>query len=104
MAIRHQYPEERKPRNTSYSETWKITEQYGLQQIKEIWQEKGMYKTAEQLDTSPEVIRHIAKKNNWQRPAEKAPAILQGVKNGNISADDYKNLNFSNCNINQKRG
>lgn len=102
MVKRHQYPEERKPRDTSYSETWKITEQYGLQRIKNIWKEEGMYKTAEQLDTSPEVIRHIAKKRNWKRPAEKAPAILRGVENGNLDPKKFKTLDFSNTNIQNK--
>jgi len=101
MAQRHQYPGERKPRDTSYSETWKVTEQYGLQKIEEVWRENGMYKTAEQLDTSPEVIRHIAKKNNWKRPAEKASAILQGVKNGNLDPHNFTTLDFSNYNLNK---
>jgi hypothetical protein len=97
----HNYPKNRKPRDTSYSESYRLVEEYGLDQIKEIWTECGMYRTAGKLDTSPYVIRYLAHKHEWRRPAEKAPAILKGVRNGRVSADHYKTLDFSNTNINE---
>lgn len=96
----HNYPKNRKPRDTSYSESHRLIEEYGLETIKEIWTECGMYRTAGKLDTSPYVIRYLAHKHEWQRPAEKAPAILKGVRNGKVSADHYKTLDFSNVNLN----
>ena len=59
-----------------------------------------MYRTAGKLDTSPYVIRYLAHKHEWKRPAEKAPAILKGVRNGTVSADHYKTLDFSNYDVN----
>lgn len=59
-----------------------------------------MYKTAEELETSPYVIRYIAQKHNFKRSAEKAPAILKGVRSGNLQQDHYKTLDFSKLNIN----
>lgn len=99
----HNYPKNRKSRDTSYSESYRLTEEVGLEKIKEIWTECGMYRTARKLDTSPYVIRYLAHKHEWKRPAEKAPAILKGVRNGRVSADHYKTLDFSNTNINKPR-
>jgi len=41
------------------------------------------------------VIRYLANKHNWKRPADKAPIILKGVKAGNVKANYYKNLIFN---------
>lgn len=54
-----------------------------------------MYRTAYRYRTSPYVIRYLANKHGWKRPAEKAPIILKGVKAGNVKADYYKNLIFN---------
>ena len=56
------YPKTRKKRDTSYSEMHRITEKYSLSTIRELWKEKGMYRTAYQLGTSPYVIRYMAQK------------------------------------------
>ncbi len=53
-----------------------------------------MYRTAYRYRTSPYVIRYLANKHEWKRPAEKAPIILKGVKAGNVKANYYKNLIF----------
>lgn len=53
-----------------------------------------MYKTANEFKTSPWVIRYLANKHEWKRPAEKASIILKGVKAGNVKAGYYKNLIF----------
>ena len=99
----HNYPETRKPRDTRYSMTYKLKEQHGLEKIKEIWVECGMYRTAQKLGTSPYVIRYVAHKHGWKRPAEKAPTIVKGIKNGNAKTSDYRVLDFSNCNLKQEK-
>ena len=107
MARKHNYPKTRKPRDVSYSKSWQLIEEYGLSQLRSIWEEKGMYKTAWELRTSPYIIRYIAHKHGWKRPAERAPVILAGVKAGSMPADYYKGLDFSGIetiNTNIKKG
>ena len=100
---KHNYPKNRKPRDTSYAECSKLIEKHGLQTIRKIWIQKGMYKAARYFDTSPYVIRYIAQKNHWKRPAERAPIILKGVLAGTKPASYYKSLDFSKIkNINNK--
>ena len=94
----------KKTRDTSFSKNYKVQEQHGLDKINAIWTENGNYRTAEILGTSPWVIRYIAHKHSWQRPAEKCPAIVAGVLNGNAKAEYYKTLDFSGINLNNKNG
>lgn len=54
-----------------------------------------MYRTANIYGTSPWVIRYLANKNEWKRPADKAPIILKGVKAGTVPSGFYKNLIFN---------
>ena len=98
----HNYPETRKPRDTSYSEKYRITKKHGLNHIQEVWEEKGMYRASKVLETSPYVIRDIAQSENWQRDARKAPIILAGVKAGKMPPEHYKTLDFSTINLNEK--
>ena len=53
-----------------------------------------MYRCANEFKTSPYVIRYLANKHNWKRPAEKAPILLKGVRAGNVKSNYYKNLIF----------
>ena len=102
----HNYPKNRKPRDTSYAECSKLIEKHGLQAIRKIWTQKGMYQAAGELGASPYVIRYLAHKYGWTRPAERAPIILKGVKAGNVPASYYKGLDFSgidNRNTNSKK-
>lgn len=100
----HNYPKKRKPRDTSYSESWKLKDRYGLDVIEQIWKQKGMYGASVELKTSPYVIRYLAHKHEWTRPASNCPAIVKGVINGNAKAEFYKTLNFSGINLNNKTG
>jgi hypothetical protein len=95
----HDYPETRKPRDTSYSEKYRVAQKYGLDHIFKVWKKQGMYKTAAELNTSPYVIRDIAQTQNWIRPAERVPIILAGVKAGKMDPAHYKTLDFSNVNL-----
>ncbi len=76
------------------SESYRLTTEIGLDKIFKCWYDLGMYRTANIYKTSPWVIRYLANKHNWKRPAEKAPIILKGVKAGNVKANYYKNLIF----------
>jgi len=96
---KHNYPKNRKPRDTSYAQSSKLIEKHGLQEIRKVWTQKGMYKAAGELGASPYVIRYLAHKHGWTRPAEKVPIILKGVKRGSKPASYYKTLDFSGVNL-----
>ena len=76
------------------SETYRLETEIGIKEIFECWYNVGMYRTANQFKTSPWVIRYLANKHNWRRPAEKAPIILKGVLAGTVESKYYKNLIF----------
>jgi len=76
------------------SETYRLETEIGIDNIFASWYDRGMYKTANEFKTSPWVIRYLANKHEWKRPAEKAPIILKGVKAGTVKANYYKNLIF----------
>ena len=77
------------------TETYRLETEIGINKIFECWYEVGMYRTAYRYRTSPYVIRYLANKHEWKRPAEKAPIILKGVKAGNVKSTYYKNLIFN---------
>ena len=99
----HNYPKTRKKRDTSYSESWKLKNQYGLDAIERIWKQNGMYKASVMLESSPYVIRYLAHKHEWTRPASKCPAIVKGVLDGNAKAEYYRTLDFSGINLNNNK-
>ena len=103
----HNYPRNRKPRDTSYGHSNQLIEKVGLESIKKKWIACGIYRTAwhfscDELPITPWMIRHIVHKNHWQRPAENAPVILKGVLAGSMPASYYKSLDFSNITKKQK--
>jgi len=77
------------------TETYRLETEIGINKIFECWYDIGMYRTAYRYRTSPYVIRYLANKHEWKRPAEKAPIILKGVLAGNVKAEYYKNLIFT---------
>ena len=89
----------KKPRDVSYSQSYKIIQQHGLETVKALWIEHGMYDTARMLDTTPWIIRHCAKKHNFKRPAEKVPHLVKAVKAGRADASTYKHLDWSNVEL-----
>ena len=96
------YPKTRKKRETSYSETYRLIQEHGLETIHKIWIKTGMYRTGYELGTSPYIIRYMAQKYGWKRPAELVPVLLKGVQAGNMPADHYKTLDFSNIKPKEK--
>ena len=97
----------KKKRDTSFSKSWKAIDKHGLETIKTLWKENGIYKTGELLDnTSPWVIRHIVHREGWTRDAKKVPHLVKAVQNGHAKASDYTTLDFTNVqtNFNSKKG
>ena len=43
----------KKKRDVSYSQSYKIIQQHGYETVKNLWIEHGMYDTARILDTTP---------------------------------------------------
>ena len=91
---RNFYPIDRKHRDTRYSETYRLTTEVGLDTIYAAWYQTGMYRTGRKFKTSPYVIRYLAHKHGWKRPAELAPAAYKGVLAGTVPAGYYKTLEF----------
>ena len=89
----------KKPRDVSYSQGYKIIQQHGLETVKALWIEHGMYDTARMLDTTPWIIRHCAKKYNWQRPASECPHLVKAVKAGRADAKSYRQLDWSEVDL-----
>ena len=89
----------KKTRDVSYSQGYKIIQKHGLETVRDLWIERGMYDTALLLDTTPWIIRHLAKKYDWKRPAAECPHLVKGVKAGKIQASSYKNLDWSEVDL-----
>lgn len=43
----------KKTRDVSYSQSYKIIQKHGLEKVRNLWIEHGMYDTARLLDTTP---------------------------------------------------
>lgn len=79
----------------SHSWTKTLLEHYDKQEIFETWYQNGIYECARIYGTTPWSISYLAQRENWKRPATKAPAIYKGVLRGNLDPDDFKTLDFS---------
>jgi len=90
----------KKTRDTSFSKNWQLIDAHGLEAIRELWEEHGMFGAARRLNASPYVIRYIVHKNEWTRDASKVPHLVKAVQSGRAKASDYKSLDFSNVQIN----
>ena len=92
----------KKKRDTSFSKSWKAIDKHGLETIKTTWEQLGIYKAGELLETSPWVIRYIVSRENWTRDANKVPHLVKAVHSGHAKTSDYKSLDFTNVQINPK--
>lgn len=100
---KHNYPKTRKPRDTSYSVTYKILKAIGKDGLYEIWKDNGHRKTAAILTkmlgfwVRPMHIQYIAqKKFGWVRiVTDKNLPIYKGVLNGKMPASYYSSILFS---------
>ncbi|MCE1187615.1 MAG: hypothetical protein LWX56_00620 [Ignavibacteria bacterium] len=68
MRKKHKYPATRKPRDVSYSKSYKILQIVGEQELRKLFSRHGMYTAAKILafnigeDISPYVVRHMRKR------------------------------------------
>lgn len=92
---KHNNPMDQQHRDTSNSETYRLTNEVGLDKIFTAWYDTGMYRAGKKFKTSPYVIRYLAHKHGWRRPAELAPAAYKGVLAGTVPASYYRNLTFN---------
>jgi len=79
----------------SRSWTRTLLEYYDLETVKDYWYENGIYQTANHFGCTPWSISYLANRENWKRPATKAPAIYKGVLRGNLDPEDFNTLDFS---------
>jgi hypothetical protein len=99
---KHNYPQNRKPRNTGYSTTSKLIKHYGVNRLYEIWVKfNGMYKASEFLSedlgeyVSPYIVRYLSNKFNWKRQiTDKSLPIYLGVIYGHTPKGHYKHIEF----------
>jgi hypothetical protein len=99
---KHNYPKQRKPRDTSYSVTHLVLKEIGKEKLYQIWKDNGHRKTAkiltEKLDRyiSPMVIQYIAaKKFGWVRVVcDKSLSIYKGVLAGKVDRKYYRTIVF----------
>jgi hypothetical protein len=99
MKRKHNYPNKRKPRDTSYSMTHRLIERYGEDQLRHIWSKLGMYQAAELFSkelgqwVTPNVVRYLSYKFNWVRQVEDLSLpFVKGVLLGNTDAGYYKHV------------
>ncbi len=80
--------------------TQKLIKNIGLEEVKKIWIQFGMYKGAEELGklmndyVSFSTLRYMSKKFDWKRPVNPKSAIYVGVKRGTVPSSYYKHLIF----------
>jgi len=93
----------KKPRDVSYSQGYKLIEEHGMDIVRETWKRVGMYEAGRQLGASPYVLRHLSNKYGWKRPAENCQNIVLGVQRGILDPANYQHLDWSNVEITNKK-
>ena len=100
---KHNYPKTRKPRDTSYSTTYKILAAIGKDALYDIWKDNGHIKTAAILENmlnvyvTPMIIQYIAqRKFGWKRiVTDKNLSIYKAVLAGTVDPSRYKTIIFA---------
>jgi hypothetical protein len=89
----------RKPRDTSYSMTYKLINLCGEEKLRSVWEKHGMYKASEilseELDIyiSPSVIRYLSYKFNWIREvSDHTLPFVKGVIAGTMDPSYYRHV------------
>ena len=64
---KHNYPANRKPRDVSYSKSYKLLQAVGEEKLRHLFSKAGMYTVGKWLEelgyeASPYVVRHLRKK------------------------------------------
>ena len=91
----------KKPRNTDFSETQKLINKFGVTKLYNTWKKYGMYKSAEILTeegdkyVSPFVMRYLSNKFNWVREVSNPNLpFVKGILNGKLDAEYFKHVTF----------
>ena len=99
MSMKHNYPKNRKRRDTSYSMTDKLIKHYGEDKLRSVWEKLGMYKAAEWLSkdygywVTPNVVRYLSYKFNWVREvSDVSLPFVKGVLDGTMPASYYRHV------------
>ena len=66
--MKRNYPKYRKPRLLTNTQTYRIQNGPEWNTIKDHFIENGIYKTGEQFDISPGILRYVMKKQGIRRP------------------------------------
>ncbi|MCK9211496.1 MAG: hypothetical protein M0P61_11725 [Ignavibacteriaceae bacterium] len=65
--MKHNYPKNRKPRDVSYSKSYKLVQQIGEEKLRDLFSKAGMYTVSKWLaelgyEATPYVVRHARKR------------------------------------------
>lgn len=77
MRKKHAYPANRKPRDVSYSKSYKLLQAVGEKKLKQLFIKDGMYNVSKILsielgqEISPYVVRHMRRRYNLGETNEK---------------------------------
>ena len=89
----------RKPRDTSYSMTYKLIDEFGEEKLRKIWAANGMYASAKILSDelgkyiSPATMRYLSYKFNWVREVSDYDLpFVKGVIAGKVPAMYYRHV------------
>ena len=88
----------RKQRDTSYSMTQRLINEFGIENLKREWQKGGMYYAAKFFSNemgqcvTPYVMRYLSHKFAWKRIVDESLPIVQGVIKGTMPASYYQHI------------
>ena len=74
------YPRNRKSYIPTTSQKYRLLQVHTLNEIQQVWTEKGMYGAGEHFRVSPKVIHDLVQQNGWQRPLP--VHLVKAVNNG----------------------
>lgn len=97
---KHNYPKSRE--SNPNSQTQLLLTEIGHDKLYKLWQEYGMYKTADKIDElygwwpSPYVLRYLSNRFSWKRTiTDKNLPIYKGLLAGNTPVGHYKHIIFA---------
>ena len=99
MKKRHNYPKNRKPRDTSYSMTQQLLKHFGEEELYRIWSIRGMYHASDIVSEKigyyipARVIRYLSDKFGWKREVTNLNLpVVKGIIYESVPENYYKHL------------
>ena len=90
-----------KTRNTDFSITQKLINNFGVEKLYKTWRQYGMYTGAKVLSKeaghyiSPYVLRYMSNKFDWVREvSDPNLPFVKGILNGKVDPGYYKHIRF----------